>query len=157
MNGKPKQAWEVIHKLHHGGKIGAGSGEDTHFAREEFYQMFRQVEVDRSLASQETVCTLFTKPSYRRRMVCAFLTTFGTESTGILVIYSVYEAKRDEFSTDPWFLDYSVLLYQGLGFSGSTPLILAASYVTVACIGNYVNSVLVDKVGRVKLFGLSLS
>ncbi|OQU95814.1 hypothetical protein CLAIMM_01981 [Cladophialophora immunda] len=140
MNGKPKEAWAVIHKLHHSGKVdgggGGGCGEvRSHFAREEFYQIFRQVEVDLSLASQETVWTLFTKPSYRRRMICAFLTTFGTESTGILVIYN-----------------YSVLLYQGLGFSGSTSLILAASYVTVACIGNYINSILVDKVGRVKLF-----
>jgi hypothetical protein len=93
MNGKPKEAWAVIHKLHHSGKVdgggGGGGGEvRSHFAREEFYQIFRQVEVDRSLASNETVWTLFTKPSYRRRMVCAFLTTFGTESTGILVIYS---------------------------------------------------------------------
>ncbi len=48
-------------------------------------------------------------------------------------------------------LDYSVLLYQGLGFKGSIPLLLAASYVTVACIGNYINSLLIDRVGRVKL------
>lgn len=88
MQGRQKEAWEVIHKLHHGKKASVGEGDDAHFAREEFYQIFRQVEVDRAFVSQETVWTLFTKPSYRRRMLCAFLTTFGTESTGILVIYS---------------------------------------------------------------------
>lgn len=47
--------------------------------------------------------------------------------------------------------DYSVLLYQGLGFKGSLPLILAAAYVSVAMCGNYINSILIDRVGRVRL------
>lgn len=49
------------------------------------------------------------------------------------------------------FLDYSVLLYQGLGFSNMISLMLAALYVTVACAGNYICSLLIDRVGRVKL------
>jgi hypothetical protein len=47
--------------------------------------------------------------------------------------------------------DYSVLLYEGLGYKGSIPLLLAASYVTVACVGNFVNALLIDRIGRVKL------
>jgi hypothetical protein len=48
--------------------------------------------------------------------------------------------------------DYSVLLYQGLGFDNKISLLLAALYVSVACAGNYVSSILVDRLGRVKLF-----
>ncbi len=47
--------------------------------------------------------------------------------------------------------DYSVLLYQGLGFNNMLSLLLAAIYVSVACCGNYVCSLLIDRVGRVKL------
>lgn len=70
-----------------------GTTNDIHsqaaiFAREEFYQMKCQVVVDERMASTETVMTLFKKPSYRKRMICAFLTMFGAESTGILVVYS---------------------------------------------------------------------
>lgn len=49
--------------------------------------------------------------------------------------------------------DYSVLLYQGLGFDNKISLLLAALYVTVACMGNYVCSLLIDRLGRVKLLG----
>ncbi|KAK4944923.1 hypothetical protein LTR10_015842 [Elasticomyces elasticus] len=132
MNDRFDEAWAIVLKLHADGKD--PEAEDVHFATEEFYQMRRQVAADKAVASQETLMTLFTKPSYRKRMICGFLTMFGAESTGILVIYN-----------------YSVLLYQGLGFSGSLPLILAAAYVSVACCGNYVNSLLIDRVGRVKL------
>jgi hypothetical protein len=50
--------------------------------------MKHQAAIDLEMASKETVWTLFTKPSYRKRMICAFFTMFGAESTGILVIYS---------------------------------------------------------------------
>ena len=53
-------------------------------------------------------------------------------------------------------IDYSVLLYEGLGFTGAIPLLLAAAYVTVACCGNFINSLLVDRVGRTRLLRESL-
>ncbi len=88
MNDRPKEAWEIVLKLHSDGKN--VDSEAAHFANEEFYQMRRQVIADKAFASEETLWTLFTKPSYRKRMVCAFLTMFGAESTGILVIYSTF-------------------------------------------------------------------
>ncbi|KIX06601.1 uncharacterized protein Z518_04577 [Rhinocladiella mackenziei CBS 650.93] len=127
------EAWKVVEKLHCGVEDSHDSA-TAQFAREEFYQMSHQVAADKKMSSKETVWTLFTKPSYRKRMFCAFLVMFGSESTGILVIYN-----------------YSVLLYQGLGFTGSLPLILAGAYVTVACCGNFINSLLIDRVGRVRL------
>lgn len=61
---------------------------DVSFAREEFYQIRQQAISDASTSSKETFWTLFTKPSYRKRMICAFLVMFASESTGILVVYS---------------------------------------------------------------------
>ncbi|UNI21324.1 hypothetical protein JDV02_007323 [Purpureocillium takamizusanense] len=126
------EAWAVTLKLHTNGNDTNVADHD--FAKKEFYQMKEQTQADLVSTSGETIWTLFTKPSYRKRMICAFLVMFGSESTGILVVYN-----------------YSVLLYQGLGFKGSIPLILAAAYVTVACVGNYINSLLVDRFGRVRL------
>ncbi|KAK7890390.1 hypothetical protein LTR67_008276 [Exophiala xenobiotica] len=127
---RPAEAWKVVSKLHGSNEEGDDSAIAS-FAREEFYQMTHQVQADKAMAAGENLMTLFKKPSYRKRMICAFLTMFGAESTGILVIYN-----------------YSVLLYQGLGFTGSIPLVLAAAYVTVACIGNYINSMIIDRIGR---------
>jgi fucose permease len=132
MQNRPQDAWKVIQKLHESGK---DSSRDS-FAKEEFYQMTQQVNVDQEMARGESVKTLFTKRSYRKRMFCAFMTMFASESTGILVVYN-----------------YSVLLYEGLGFNNEISLLLAAAYVTVACIGNFINSILIDRVGRVKLLG----
>lgn len=86
---RPDEAWVVMERLH------GIQGHDEHspmavFAREEFYQMRQQVAADKRMAAIEgdSIKTLFTKPSYRKRMICAFFTMFAAESTGILVIYS---------------------------------------------------------------------
>ncbi|OAG33838.1 hypothetical protein AYO21_12057 [Fonsecaea monophora] len=129
MKDRRDSAWEVINLLHNTDK-----DSDSHhisFAREEFYQMSHQVSADLQISRTETLSTLFTKPSYRKRMFCAFMTMFATESTGILVIYN-----------------YSVILYTGLGLSNKISLLLAAVFVTIACIGNGVNALLIDHFGR---------
>ncbi|KAI9870980.1 MAG: hypothetical protein M1830_003560, partial [Pleopsidium flavum] len=128
------EAWKIVARLH----LGADDPDQV-FAREEFYQMSRQVETDRVLYENETLMDLFRKPSYRKRMICGFLTMFAAESSGILVIYN-----------------YSVILYEGLGYKGSTPLLLSAAYVSCAAVGNYICSLLIDRVGRVRLLGTSL-
>lgn len=133
MQGNREESWRIMQKLHDS----SNNASRVSFAHEEFCQMSNQVTIDQDLARSETVATLFMKPSYRKRMFCTFMTMFATESTAILVIYN-----------------YSVLLYEGLGFSSSNSLLLAAVYVTVACCGNYINSLLVDRLGRVKLLGM---
>ncbi|KAJ5263938.1 general substrate transporter [Penicillium angulare] len=127
MQNRPREAWEVLQKLHDT----KSSSDRSSFAKIEFYQITKQVAEDQEMSNSETVWTLFTKTSYRKRMICAFLVMFGSESTGILVVYN-----------------YSVLLYEGLGFTGSIPLLLAAAYVTVAFCGNYISSLLIDRIGR---------
>lgn len=89
MRDRHAEAWKTTLRLHTSGK---NADPDTvTFANEEFYQMSRQVKNDKVFAAEETVWTLFKKPSYRKRMICAFLTMFGAESTGILVVYSTIE------------------------------------------------------------------
>ncbi|KAJ5738508.1 hypothetical protein N7493_001663 [Penicillium malachiteum] len=44
-----------------------------------------------------------------------------------------------------------------LGESGSVPLLLSGIYVTIGALGNYVNSLLIDRVGRKPLFIIGLS
>lgn len=89
MNDRMDDAWSVIIKLH-----GVSQNDTTSaaasFAREEFYQMKQQAVADKATASGESFGTLFTKPSYRKRMLCAFFTMFASESTGILVVYSEF-------------------------------------------------------------------
>lgn len=130
MRGRPDEAWRIIEKLH-------DSKKDTSrisFAREEFFVMKNQVAVDLELTSNATWMRMFRSKSDRKRLFCAFMTMFASESTCILVVYN-----------------YSLILYEGLGLSNTMSLLLAAVYVTIATCGNYVNSLLIDRVGRVKL------
>lgn len=52
--------------------------------------------------------------------------------------------------------DYSILIYKGLGYSGSIPLLISGVYVTVGAVGNYINAILVDRIGRKALFIIGL-
>lgn len=67
------------------------------------------------------------------------------QSTGVLVVNN-----------------YQVLLYSSLGVYGSTALLLYACYNTLAALMNYVNSIILDRFGRIPimvvgLIGCSLS
>lgn len=50
--------------------------------------------------------------------------------------------------------DYSVIIYKGLGQTGVIPLILAAVYCSVSVFLNYLCALLIDRIGRVTLFGM---
>lgn len=83
IQGRAQEAWAIIAKLH------TRKDDPEHlFAREEFYQMSRQVEADRSMREAMSLTELWTRPSYRKRMICGAITMFASESTAILVIYS---------------------------------------------------------------------
>jgi len=86
------------------------------------------------LYESESVFDLFRKPSYRKRMFCGAFTFFSNESS-----------------------DYSVSIYQGLGYSGSAPLLLSGIYVTLGALGNGINAILADKLGRKALFIVGLT
>ncbi len=64
--GRRDEAWSIISRLHDN-----GSDDAQGFARDEFDQMEKQVELDNiAWATQGGNKQLFTKASYRKRMVC---------------------------------------------------------------------------------------
>ena len=77
------EAWAIVRRLHGD----TNSEENSLYAREEFYQMVRQVEVDAAAWAQGGNRQLFTKPSYRKRMWMGFFIQYAAQSTGAQVIY----------------------------------------------------------------------
>lgn len=122
------EAWKITERLHHDPR------DPTQLmAREEFYQMRAQIEYDRS--QNVSMWYMFKKPSLRRRILLGCGVLFGAQSCGPLVINN-----------------YSVILYQGLGMSGSMPLLMYAVYVVVGASVNVVAAFVMDRIGRRRLF-----
>ena len=75
---QPEKAWTVVSTLHRD-----PTDENQAFIKEEFFQMRKQLEFDRSLDA--SWLQLFKKPSYRKRTLMASLVTFLGQSTAVLV------------------------------------------------------------------------
>ncbi|KAH8880930.1 general substrate transporter [Thozetella sp. PMI_491] len=123
----------ILRDLHH------FPGEDgDRVAREEFYQIRQQLELERREGWRQGWLRgwilLFQRKSYRKRLLFGFLTLGLVQSTGCLVINN-----------------YQVLLYNGLGLYGSIPLLLYAMWDTWAAFMNYMNSLWLDKIGRIPI------
>ncbi|EXJ75825.1 uncharacterized protein A1O5_00332 [Cladophialophora psammophila CBS 110553] len=120
----PDGAWKIVSKLH-----ADQNDPDQTFTRAEFFQMQKQAEFDRSVKSSWV--TLFTKKSYRKRlMLSAGFAVIG-QSSGILVISN-----------------YGPLFYANLGFNDIDQLCFQAGYFASAVLGNLVGSLVIDRVGR---------
>jgi hypothetical protein len=52
--------------------------------------------------------------------------------------------------------NYSILLYNSLGLTGSKPLLVYAFYATWAGFCNWVSSMIIDRVGRVRLLKIGV-
>ncbi|RKU40996.1 hypothetical protein DL546_003477 [Coniochaeta pulveracea] len=134
-----EEAWSVVRNLRK-------SPEDPRdlVAREEIYQIKKQIALD-ATKLQALGCSPWTavikKKSYRKRMAIGFLTQWGAEFAGPLIINN-----------------YSVLLYTNLGQTGSMPLLLSALWLTTAgVIYNPLGAWLHDKVNSRRwmfMFGL---
>lgn len=75
---KSDQALEILRKIHR-----TRADPDEEYIKEEFFQMRKQIEYDRTLDSSWRV--LFTRPSYRKRLYMSCGTIFLAQSTGVLV------------------------------------------------------------------------
>ena len=81
--GRTDEAWAVVRRLH------AGSNDaDAEFARREFYQMRKQIELDRTMKT--SYAEIFRKPSYRKRALITMYLFFSLISSGVLVINSMF-------------------------------------------------------------------
>jgi hypothetical protein len=98
---RDEEALAVIKKLH--GNI----GHDDTFFRAEFYQMRDQLRFEKS-QEKTTWGELFTRKTYRKRLILAILVQAFTQLSGINVI--------NYYQTD---------LYKGLGMRGHTVTLLA--------------------------------
>ncbi|TPX17299.1 uncharacterized protein E0L32_012237 [Thyridium curvatum] len=126
--GRADEAWQVLKNLRRDPQ-----DPDDIFAKEELYQVKMQIELD-AAKLRAIKCTPWTavikKKSYRKRMIIGFLTQWGAEFAGPLVINN-----------------YSVILYTNLGQTGSMPLLLSALWLTTAgVIYNPLGAWLHDKV-----------
>jgi hypothetical protein len=52
--------------------------------------------------------------------------------------------------------NYQVALYEGLGITGWKSLLLLSIYTSWAAVMNWVNAMLMDRVGRIKLMSFGL-
>jgi len=96
MNNRTDEAWQVISSLH---SDGSETGQD--FAREEFFQMRKQAELDRTLGS--SWLELFRKPSNRKRLMVGMGFAFVGQSMGDLVINNyvcIYHIQRQPKDSD---------------------------------------------------------
>lgn len=103
-------------------------------ARREFYQMRKQLELERSIRAEVGSFEVFRTASNRKRALFAFGLMFGNMLTGVLVI-----------------TNYGVILYEQVGLSGYMPLLLSGVWVLLTLPGNIFTALYVDKIGRRKL------
>ncbi|KZT57700.1 sugar transporter family protein [Calocera cornea HHB12733] len=136
LKGRKDEAWAIIAKLH-----SRPDDPDQLYARDEFRQMTQQVQLDQAAWERGGgLKQVVTRPSYRKRMWMGFFVQYAAQTTGGNVVYN-----------------YIVLLYEDLGYTGATVLMLGAAYVTVATAANFFASFIMDRVGRVRLLIIGLT
>lgn len=105
---------------------------DKLVAKKEYYQMQEPIRLEAEKLSVygNFWSAAIKKTSYRKRVIIGFLTQWGAEFDGLLIINN-----------------HAVILYQGLGETGSMPLLLSAVWLTTAGVNyNPLGAWLHDKV-----------
>ncbi|KAI8714826.1 MFS domain-containing protein [Fusarium sp. LHS14.1] len=125
--GRYPEAWEIIQSLHK-----HKDGADNEIAATEMAQIKAEIEAEKSLPAGYV--HIFRTPALRHRAICSILTWVMGQSTGILVIANL-----------------TPVLFGKLGYGPTLQLGLFIVWTVCALLGCYVNALLVDRVGRVKL------
>ncbi|KAH7168211.1 hypothetical protein DER46DRAFT_500456 [Fusarium sp. MPI-SDFR-AT-0072] len=126
-NDRPEEALAVLKRLH-----ASAQDSEFQFARKEFNDMQQQIGIEKN-AGRDSYLDLLTKRSMLKRVVVGFLTMFGAQCTGTLVINN-----------------YGTVLYSNIGYEGRIAIAFTAGWVTVSIAGNTITAIFVDKIGRVK-------
>ena len=87
MQGRDEQAEKILYRLH-----SDASDPEHEFARAEFYQIQKQLHIDKTLGNSWKI--MFTKPSYLKRVGFACGLTFMIQSGGDLVINSKFHMQN---------------------------------------------------------------
>ncbi|KAK5044549.1 hypothetical protein LTR84_010673 [Exophiala bonariae] len=135
MQGRVDEAHDVIKRLHQ-------SKDDTHatLARQEFYQIKKQVELDREMIASSSSFEIFKTAPNRRRLFVGCTLMFLNVWTGSGLI-----------------ANYGVILYTQLGMTGYMPLLLTSLWVLVTFPGNTFCAFYVEKFGRRRFLLIGLS
>lgn len=107
-------------------------------AKEEFIQIQAQIELERA-QDLGSIISLLRKPTYRKRLLSGFFVLFIAQTTGVLVVNN-----------------YQVLLYNSLGLYGALPLLLYACFDTWASVMNFINSLILDRFGRIRILAIGV-
>ena len=126
MKDRIEEARVILERLH----ADPSDPEDT-FAKAEFYQIQKQLAIDRTLGS--SWLHIIRKPSYRKRALLAIGTTGIIQCSGVLVINN-----------------YGPSLYKNLGFSPAKQLLYPAAWLTFSLGMNVIAMFLVDLFPRPK-------
>jgi len=97
---------------------------------------------------------LFRQPSLRKRCIVGWLTMFGAQGTATLVINSTLMQWSVPVQQLTWQTDYGPLLYGRLGFSPVQQLLIQGGWITVCPFGNWVNALVVDRIGRTRMLSI---
>lgn len=124
MQGRVDEAWANLSRLHHD-----ADDPDQVAASEEFFQMRKQIELEKD--NPNGYWAILSTPSYAKRAFLSCFIQFAANGTGGLVINY-----------------YSVIIYQNLGMTGHTPLLLYAFYTLVGALGNLGSLLTLDWTGR---------
>jgi MFS family permease len=126
--GHREEAWSVLVRL----RRSPNDPEDL-VAKEEYYQIEKQLELDAKkleVYGGSPWRAVFQKKSYRKRMLIGFMTQWGAEFGGPLIIVS--GNLPVSITTNMNKNNYAVILYTSLGQTGYMPLLLSALWLTTA-------------------------
>lgn len=132
MKDRIDEARTILDRLH-----SDPSDPNNEYARSEFYQIEKQIAIDKTLDS--SWIAMFKKPSYRKRCFLAMGTTFFIQCSGVLVINN-----------------YGPTLYKNLGFSPVKQLLYPAAWLTLTLGINTMAIPLVDLFPRNKYIGTGI-
>ncbi|KAH7267975.1 hypothetical protein MRS44_011740 [Fusarium solani] len=132
-HGRLNEGLQVLKNLH------SSKDDTTHrLAANEFAEIQRQIDLDRE--HELPWLALWKRPNTRRRLIYGFLAIAVAQSSGVLVINN-----------------YQIVLYQNLGVTGWKALLLLSIYTSWACFMNWVNAMLLDRLGRVRLMVIGMT
>lgn len=133
LQGRDAEAERILLKLH-----ASSSDPNNDAARAEFYQIRKQIEIDKLLGN--SWMHIIKKPSYRKRALLAIGITGIVQCSGILVVNN-----------------YGPSIYSQLGFNTELQLMLPALWLTVAWIFNIVPMLFVDRFSRPKYISFGVA
>lgn len=127
------------------------SHEDPLLWQKEYLQISAQLAVEAEEKKAHSWSHLITDKSERKRVLIAIAALTSLQTNGAQTI-QVYQASfgsvRTKYSTN----SMQSVLYTGLGFSLRSTLLLSGVFQIILSIGCIMNMVLIDRLGRRKLF-----